>query len=564
MSRGDWVEWISRGSRVNPDKKGGLGIPVDLSLGFHTDAGVTPDDSTVGTLAIYTYKSDGKTKLPAGEDRLTSRMYAEYVQTQIINDLRSEYDSLWNRRSIWDRGYRESRTPSCPAMLLELLSHQNFADMKFGLDPQFRFTVSRSIYKGMLKYLSNRYGREYVVQPLPVNSLGITFNDKGKAVLSWKGVEDHLEPTASPDGYIVYKRTGEGGFDNGTLVKENRYEIDPAPGQILSFKVTAYNDGGEGFPSEIMSIGIPADGNTGNPVLIVNNFDRTSGPAYFDGEDRAGFDNSLDSGVADRRDMTFIGEMYNFRRSDEWITNSRQGFGASYSDHAGNIVAGNSFDYPYIHGKAVLAAGHAFYSCSNERFISDSLFSQAAWTIDLICGKQVTTVTGNRQEYQVYPYEMQKALKAATDKGTNMIVSGAYIGTDLDDSIYPVKVDSTYRADVIDFAKNVLGYKFVTNQASRRGRIQPVANKVITALKPLQIVTAMNPDIYCVESPDGIAPASKAGTTIYRYADSSIPAGVVHEGKGYRCISFGFPIETLEDEDSIRELISTTLEYLKK
>ena len=43
MCRGDWVRWISGGSAMNPKEKG-LGIPVDMSLGFHSDAGVTPDD----------------------------------------------------------------------------------------------------------------------------------------------------------------------------------------------------------------------------------------------------------------------------------------------------------------------------------------------------------------------------------------------------------------------------------------------------------------------------------------------------------------------------------------
>ena len=34
-------------------------------------------------------------------------------------------------------------------MLLELLSHQNFADMRYGSDPRFKFLVSRAIYKGI-------------------------------------------------------------------------------------------------------------------------------------------------------------------------------------------------------------------------------------------------------------------------------------------------------------------------------------------------------------------------------------------------------------------------------
>ena len=564
MSRGDWVEWISRGSRTNPNKKGGLGIPVDLSLGFHTDAGVTPNDSIIGTLAIYTYKSEGKTTLPSGENRMSSRQFSETVQTQIVNDLRAGYDSLWTRRSIWDRGYRESRTPSSPAMLLELLSHQNFADMKLGHDPSFRFAVSRAIYKGILKYLSSRFGQSYVVQPLPVENMGVQFNGNGKAAVTWTPVNDPLEPTAKPTGYIVYSRIGSGAFDNGTYTKECRFETALIRGEVMSFKVAAYNEGGVGFTSEIVSIGIPEDGSTDESVLIVNNFDRVSGPSYFDGADRAGFDNSIDGGVADKRDITFIGEMYNFRREDEWITNSRPGFGASYSDQAGNIVAGNTFDYAAVHGKAILAAGHAFYSCSNERFTSDSLFCKTAWTIDLICGKQVTTPVGDNRKYTVFYPEMQSAIEKASRRGTHLIVSGAYIGTDIEDSIYPINIDSDIRKTASTFAKNVLGYKFVTNQASRRGGVKPVINKQTEGMPALEIVSEMNPEKYCVESPDGIAPATKSGVTIYRYTDSNISAGVVFDGNGYRCVSYGFPIEALKNDETINQLIVKTLEYIKK
>ena len=155
---------------------------------------------------------------------MTSREYADIVQSQIVNDIRLQHDSLWTRRWIWDRGYRESRTPTCPAMLLELLSHQNFADMKHGLDPAFRFTVGRAIYKGMLKYLSNRYGVPYVVQPLPVEEISAAFSGEARAgkikvSLRWKPRADTLEPTAAPSGYILQTRVDDGGFDNGKVIK---------------------------------------------------------------------------------------------------------------------------------------------------------------------------------------------------------------------------------------------------------------------------------------------------------------------------------------------------------
>ena len=570
MSRGDWVEWISRGSRTNPSKSGGLGIPVDLSLGFHTDAGVRQADTLVGTLSIYTYKSEGKIKLPGGEDRLTSRMYAEMVQTQIVDDLRACHDTSWTRRWIWDRGYRESRTPSSPAMLLELLSHQNFADMKYGMDPTFRFDVSRAIYKGMLKYLSSRYGCDYVVQPLPVEDIGVSFGENGKAVISWKGVEDRLEPTASPKGFILYTRLSDSAFDNGLILKDITTvngrcytQVSIKPGEIMSFKIAAFNEGGISFPSETVSIGMPSENSqtASKRILVVNNFDRVSGPAYIDTPTYAGFEDRIDSGVPDGRDITFIGEMYNFRRNEDWLSNDCPGFGATYSDKAGEVVAGNSFDYAAIHGKAILAAGHSFYSCSNERFCNDSTYKAGAWAIDLICGKQVTTRLGMQQKHIVFDRTMQSAIKDYCNKGGNILVSGAYIGTDIWDNIYPVEVDDSLKTESVKFATEILGYKYATGKASRRGQASPVRNSVIAELPSVSLIMKKNPDVYCVESPDGILPASKTASCIYRYSDSGISAGVAYEGNGYKSVCLGFPIEALEEYQMIEDLVVNTLKY---
>ena len=574
MSRGDWVEWISRGSDMNKAKKDGLGIPVDLSLGFHSDAGITPNDSIVGTLAIYTLRSDGSQKLPDGESRMTSREYADMVQSQIVHDLRSEYDTLWSRRQIWDRSYRESRTPSCPAMLLELLSHQNFADMKYGLDPTFRFTVSRSIYKGMLKYLSNRYGIPYEVQPLPVESMGVAFGQKGNAVVSWVPVSDELEPTAVPEGYILYTRIDEGGFDNGKVIKPSAKagrlstEVAIEPGHIYSFRIAAFNDGGMSFPSETVSIGRPAGMSSDGTVLIVNNFDRVSGPAFFDSPTYAGFDNRLDSGVPHIRDIAYIGEMHDNRRQSEFVTNDSPGFGASYTYHAGNTVAGNTFDYPLVHGKAFMKAGRPFISCSNEAFCSDTTFRKAAWSIDLICGKQVTMVVGSglQKKYEVFPAVMQDALAASAADGVNILVSGAYIGTDIWDQIYPYEKDKEAVAAAKKFAQNVLGFKWAANSASRSGKVKYHRNDAIAELPSgtMEICRELNSDQYCVESPDGILPGAKTASSFMRYADSGISAGICNEGKGYRTVCLGFPVEALESEEDINEIITITLDYFSK
>ena len=573
MSRGDWVEWISRGSRMNPSKKSGLGIPVDLSLGFHTDAGVTPDDSIVGTLAIYTLKSERSRKLPGKEDRMTSRQMADIVQSQIIRDIRSGFDSLWTRRSIWDRGYRESRTPSSPSMLLELLSHQNFADMKYGLDPAFRFTASRAVYKGIVKYLSNRYGCSYAIQPLPVESVGIKLLDDS-AIISWKAVEDPLEPTATADGFILQTRFGDGAFDNGRELKDltrngdiYSVKVPMSKGRIHSFMITAFNEGGRSFPSETVSAGIPVEGSVNKPVLVVNNFDRVSGPAFIDTPEYAGFDSRRDSGVPYIEDITFTGEMNESRRGKEWRSNDGPGFGASYSDKAGEAIAGNTFDYASVHGEAIMKAGHPFFSCSNKIFCSDSTYMLEAWAVDLVCGKQVTTSVGSgqMQKYTVFPAEMQETLRAFASRGGHMLVSGAYIGTDIWDQVYPVKTDSLFRAESKKFAETVLGYRWITSNASPNGIFRPVRNPLIkSSLEVCDVWNTPNGICYSVESQDGIVPAAVSAYTIFRYSDSGISAGIGYKGNGYKAICLGFPVETLKYKSYIQEIIRLALDFFKE
>ncbi len=576
MSRGDWVAWMSKGSWMNPDKKGGMGIPFDLTLGFHSDAGVTPGDSLIGTLAIYTLKSERTKKLPSGEERLTSRSFAAAVQDQIVHDLRHEFDSLWSQRSIWDRGYRESRTPSSPALLLELLSHQNFADMKYGLDPSFRFTVSRAVYKGMLKYMSNRYGREYVVQPLPVDNMGVRFASGSKAVLSWKPVTDPGEQTAAATGYILYTRIDDGAFDTGTdiqgAVKKHdgrlSIEVPVEPGHIYSYKVVAYNDGGLSFPSEIVSIGMP-EGYTGSEaILVVNNFDRVSGPAFFDTPTYAGFNNRIDSGVPYINDIAYIGQQHNITRCKPWLDDDNPGFGASDQDYAGKKVAGNTFDFAAVHGKAIMKAGHAFYSCSNEAFCADSTYRNSAWTVDVVCGKQVTTSVGSgmMQKYTVFTPQMQNQLKRFAEQGGNILVSGSYIGTDLSDSIFPVQKDSTLAAGSRKFAADVLGYRHQAGQASKTGQVKAVRNQAVdfSGLGTIAFHNTVNQECYSVESPDGLVPASAFARTILRYSDTGISAGVGYEADGHKAVSLGFPIEVLHNEEDIYNLINITLDFFKK
>ena len=65
--------------------------------------------------------------------------------------------------------------------------------------------------------------------------------------------------------------------------------------RVYSFKVTAANRGGESFPSEILSAYKAK--HEREKFLIINGFDRISGPAVINTPDKAGFDLEQDPGV---------------------------------------------------------------------------------------------------------------------------------------------------------------------------------------------------------------------------------------------------------------------------
>lgn len=577
FSRGDWVGYISGSSRTNPGQKG-LGIPVDLTFAFHSDAGVFPNDSIVGTLAIYSRMNERSSTLPNGEDRRTAREYSDIVQSQIVSDLKT--DSLWARRQIWNRAYRESRTPPSPTMLLESLSHQNFADMRYGLDPEFKFTLCRAVYKGMLKYLSSRYGCQYTVQPLPVHSFAAIFKDDSHIELSWMETDDPAEETAGAKGYILYVRKDGGAFSKGTRL-ENTYtkdgrtctEVPVEPGHIYSYRITAFNEGGESFPSEILSAGIPETGMGSKKVIVVNNFTRVSAPTWYDTPQYAGFDNRQDSGVSYIRDIAFTGEMYQYRRDMPWCDDDCPGFGASYTDYAGQVVSGNTFDYPYVHGTAIIDAGYPFCSASAEAFISEEELHTGFWAADIICGKQVTSLKGGKggkEKYRVFPSGMQAAIKKFTSSGGNILVSGSHIGTDIWDMVYPLEQNPAFKNESVRFAEDILGYRWMTNYASRRNTARsvmkaqpdPARQLFVCPVPHIEFNGTYNGKVYRTDTPDGIEPASGNSYTIFRYPDTNISAGTAyHSPLGYKAVSLGFPIEGITDRCQLQEIIDSTFKF---
>ena len=557
MCRGEWVDYLigsPSGPTKNPQVKG-LGIPVDMALAFHTDAGFTPNDSIVGTLTIYN-TTHGGSEFSNGQSKWASRDLADIVQTQVVDDIHFLYEPKWTRRGMWNKQYSEAFRPKIPTMLSEMMSHQNFADMYQAMDPKFQFNVSRAYYKGILKFLSTQDGRDYVVQPLPIDHFKIEERENGIS-LSWKAVEDPLEVTAKPEAYKVYTRIEDGGFDNGILVKNAEYDMaNLKPSVIYSFKITAINKGGESFPSEILAYCKSGKGE--KPVLIVNGFDRIAAPQGFDDGKRAGFMSAEDEGVAYKRNIAYVGDQYDFDRKSLWLDDDASGHGSSYADQEAHIIPGNSFDYPYVHGKAFRNNGFGFVSMSDEVFEEMNWNPEDYSVLDILFGEEKTTrrIYGlENKDFTIYTLKMMQAIRKYIHADhAKMIMSGAYIGTDL-------KICGDTLAE--DFAGKELHFLFRTNHASKLGGLYH-PNEVKTDFTgDYQFETGYNPDLYKVEAPDAIEPLGENVNVLIRYRGNNKSAGVVYDGD-YQSILLGFPFETLVSQQDRDELMKQMLQFFKK
>lgn len=382
--------------------------------------------------------------------------------------------------------------------------------------------------------------------------------------MKWEAGYDEIEPTAVPDSYIVYTRIDGGAWDKGVRTEADSMTVSIERGKIYSFRVVAANRGGTGFPSEILSAGIPS-GKSKGTVAIVNGFDRIAPPVHFAADTvLGGFNNRRDSGVPYIKDICFTGEQHEFRRAVPWTDDDNPGFGASGYEYEGKTIAGNTFDYPFVHGRALMAAGYSFCSMSRDAYtqINESIRPENGFsTIDLILGKQITTPLGRGilgTHYRCFPIPLMEALEAFHGGGGNIIASGADIGTDFNNCIYGgMAPDSTYMEEAARFAEKVLGFKWLSDCPAGKGGFYG-----IETLKGIEgrFSSALNDSIYCVEFPDGIVPA-KGGKTTMQYSGSNIPAATFRKGTGGKGSSaaFGFPLETVLNEETLEEIFKTIM-----
>ncbi len=515
----------------------GLKVPIELSLAFHSDAGYAKDgEGLIGSLSICT-TNHHEGKLNAGISRMASRDLADALLSNETLDLKHKYGQ-WNRRELFDRNYSEARLPEVPSAILEMLSHQNFPDMRYGQDPNFRFTLARSIYKTILRYVNDQHGRPFVVTPLAPDHFRVELK-KGVACLSWDAVNDLQEPTAKPTGYVVYTAIGDADFDNGTYVRgKTEHEVELEPGLLYHFKVAAVNRGGESFTTEVLSAcSMP---NANKTVMIVNSFHRVSSPAIRNTPAEQGFDLDEDPGVTYGPTLGWSGRQINFDRKQMGVEDG--GLGNSGEELTGMLIAGNDFNYVMTHAKAIASAKqYNIVSCSSETVETGKVNLIGYDAVDLLLGLERHD-GHSLKAYKTFTSHMQDALKRYTTHGGALLVSGAYVGTDM-----------TQDADR-QFLQNVL-------KSTWGGRSQTKDNKVKGLGTEMTYWKALNEEHYAATSADILQPVKPAFTAM-QYADG-YGAAIAYRSN-CRLFVMGFPFECIEGEHKQASVMRGILNYLLK
>ena len=515
----------------------GLKVPIELSLAFHSDAGYAKDgEGLIGSLSICT-TNHHEGKLNAGISRMASRDLADALLSNETLDLKHKYGQ-WNRRELFDRNYSETRLPEVPSAILEMLSHQNFPDMRYGQDPNFRFTLARSIYKTILRYVNDQHGRPFVVTPLAPDHFRVELK-KGVACLSWDAVNDLQEPTAKPTGYVVYTAIGDADFDNGTYVRgKTEHEVELEPGLLYHFKVAAVNRGGESFTTEVLSAcSMP---NANKTVMIVNGFHRVSSPAIRNTPAEQGFDLDEDPGVTYGPTLGWSGRQINFDRKQMGVEDG--GLGNSGEELTGMLIAGNDFNYVMTHAKAIGSAKqYNIVSCSSEAVEMGKVNLIGYDAVDLLLGLERHD-GHSLKAYKTFTTHMQDALKRYTTHGGALLVSGAYVGTDM-----------TQDADR-QFLQNVL-------KSTWGGRSQTKDNKVKGLGTEMTYWKALNEEHYAATSADILQPVKPAFTAM-QYADG-YGAAIAYRSN-FRLFVMGFPFECIEGEHKQASVMKGILNYLLK
>ncbi|MBR6481611.1 MAG: xanthan lyase, partial [Bacteroidaceae bacterium] len=300
------------------------------------------------------------------------------------------------------------------------------------------------------------------------------------------------------------------------------------------------NPGGESFPSPILSV-YCAPGEPKGEVLVVDGFERLSGPVRIETADSLGFDLDSDIGVAYMSTRCWAGRQIGFSPQQA----GREGVGSlGYcgNELTGKTIAGNTFDGAVVHGEAIISAtGYSYSSCTKQALTKGDISMTGYSAVDYVAGLE-RDAPHNLLPYKSFSPHIQQLLTQYLQGGGRLMVSGAYIGSDMTSP-----TDSA-------FTTNVLKYRFAGTVATESDTLQGLNRTFCIYRTPCEEHCA-------AQHPDIIVPADETAFSAFAYANG-MSAGTAYRGEQYRVLAMGFPFECIRNVAMRNEAMEAILRFL--
>ncbi len=479
-----------------------------LYISWHSN-GISGYQTTVRGTVSYIYNGEWTTRsVTPGSAELQ-----DAVHTEILRALRAAWDPTWpdlgkralnlgELRELWD----PDPAVQMPGVLIEVAYHDHPTDTDALKEPRFNQIVARAVYRGIVRYFETRDGIDLPLLPEPPTHLAVRNLGEGRVQVSWRPPPTDTPGLESdpPTGYRVYTSTDGVGWSAAALVSTTVCTLtDVPPGSLLFVRVTAVNDGGESFPTEVLGVltpppaggGAAAGGGGGVRTLLVNGFDRLNRTMLIPETDPV--------------------EGYNLRM---------------FLDRM------NARNYVLQHGQAIPIP---FDSASNEAVRDGDVSLTDYRLVDWILGEE------SAPDQTLDPVE-RALLRAYLEGGGALFLSGTEIGWHLDH----------LGADP-DFYRNTLRARYVADDAGTYV-VTPTAGSIFAGLGPFRFDA---PGMYDPDYPDVISPTAGSVAALEYVGGTGGVAAVQYADGCRRLVYFAFPFETV-DPSARPAVMARALDFL--
>ncbi|MFT5834254.1 MAG: N-acetylmuramoyl-L-alanine amidase [Cognaticolwellia sp.] len=426
------------------------------------------------------------------------------IHKELVGDIRAEYDDEWKDRGVKKANFGElRRLRTIPGALIEIGFHDNEVDAEAILTPEFRNLSARAVYQGIVRYYANQAGIAAVFLPESPTHLMAQNQGNNQIKLTWQAPLITPAGGHAATGYKVYMSKHGKGFADGIAVNGNVHTISNLePETTYYFKVTATNAGGESFATTVIAARTPKDGSSKVAFLLVDGFDR------------------LDRYAAIRQnDGKYLGFTKRLL-----------------------IDRMNRYDYSVEYAKGLEAANVSFDGTSNESVQDLRITLKPYQGVCWFLGEESTADAS-------LDVNERTIIRRYLDGGGGLIISGSEHAFEMARSsgtapwFFQKYLKAQYAGD------DAQTYNFAAVSGSFMNGIKGSFDNSENGY-------------FDVDYPDQLRPVGGAKAILTYSGGKGGIAGIAYNGRDFKVVNYGFPLETVTDESVRNELIVRSVKFI--